>query len=275
MVASQGRVVLITGASSGIGRACADLLGEHGHIVYGTSRQPLADAPKGWRWLELDVTSDDSVQRAVATVLAAEGRIDVVVNNAGYALAGALEDTSIEEAKQQLDTNLLGAMRVCKAVLPSMRERRAGLFIHISSLGGEVGLPFQGLYSASKFALEGLTESLRQEVAPFGIQATLVQPGDVRTRITDNRVQARQSGPGSAYRASFEKALRTIEADERAGVPPEDVARRVLELLEKGSVRVRYSVGKLAQRAAVVAKSVLPSRTFELIVMSLYGLSRD
>ncbi|WP_163989627.1 SDR family oxidoreductase [Pyxidicoccus caerfyrddinensis] len=275
MVASQGRVVLITGASSGIGRACAELLSERGHTVYGTSRQPLTEAPKGWRWLELDVTRDDSVRRAVDAVLAAEGRIDVVVNNAGYALAGSLEDTSIEEARQQFETNLLGVLRVCKAVLPSMRERRSGLFIHISSLGGAVGLPFQGLYSASKFALEGLTESLRQEVAPFGIQATLVQPGDVHTRITENRVLASQSGQGSAYRAPFETALKTIEADERDGVPPEDVARTVLELLEHGRVRVRYSVGKLVQRAAVMAKWVLPSRAFEALVMSLYGLSRD
>ncbi|MBZ4418734.1 SDR family oxidoreductase [Myxococcus sp. RHSTA-1-4] len=275
MVAVQGRVVLITGASSGIGRACAELLSARGHIVYGTSRQPGAEAPPGWRLLEMDVTRDDSVQRAVDVVLAREGRIDVVVNNAGYALAGALEDISVEEAHRQLDTNLVGVLRVCKAVLPSMRERSSGLLVHISSLGGVVGLPFQGLYSASKFALEGLTESLRLEVAPFGIQATLVQPGDVRTRLTENRVKAQRSGPGSAYQAPFETALRTIEAEERAGVPPEEVARTVLELMEGGPVRVRYSVGKLAQRAAVLAKWVLPSRTFEQMVMSLYGLSRS
>ncbi|NMO17699.1 SDR family oxidoreductase [Pyxidicoccus fallax] len=274
MDASQGRVVLITGASSGIGRACAELLSARGHIVYGTSRRPGAVEARGWRLVEMDVTRDDSVQRAVDEVLTREGRIDVVVNNAGYALAGALEDISVEEASGLLDTNLLGVLRVCKAVLPSMRERRAGLLIHISSLGGMVGLPFQSFYSASKFALEGLTESLRQEVAPFGIQATLVQPGDVRTRLTENRVKAQRSGPGSAYQAPFETALRTIENDERNGVPAEDVARTVLELMEGGPVRVRYAVGKLAQRAAVLAKWVLPSRTFEQIVMSLYGLSR-
>jgi NAD(P)-dependent dehydrogenase (short-subunit alcohol dehydrogenase family) len=274
MNASHGRVVLITGASSGIGRACAELLSARGHTVYGTHRQPGVEAPSGWRLVELDVTRDDSVRRAVDALLAREGRIDVVVNNAGYALAGALEDISVEEARRQLDTNLLGVLRVCQAVLPSMRERRSGLIINISSLGGVVGLPFQGLYSASKFALEGLTESLRQEVAPFGIQATLVQPGDVRTRLTENRVRALRSGPGSAYQAPFEAALRVIEAEERAGVPPEVVARTVLELMERESVSVRYSVGKLAQRAAVLARWVLPSRTFEQLVMSLYGLSR-
>ncbi|MFP2932926.1 SDR family oxidoreductase [Pyxidicoccus sp. 3LG] len=274
MNASQGRVVLITGVSSGIGKACAELLSARGHRVYGTRRQPDATTPQGYQLLELDVTKDDSVQRAVEAVLAREGHIDVVVNNAGSALAGALEDTSVEEARRQLDTNLLGVLRVCKAVLPSMRARKAGLIINISSLGGVVGLPFQSLYSASKFALEGLTESLRQEVAPFGIEATLVQPGDVRTRLTDNRVRAQRSGEGSAYRERFETALRIIESEEQAGVPPEDVARKVLELMEGGAVRVRYSVGKVAQRSAVLAKLLLPSRTFEKLLMSLYGLSQ-
>ncbi|MCP3136069.1 SDR family oxidoreductase [Pyxidicoccus xibeiensis] len=276
MDASQGsRVVLITGASSGIGKACAELLVARGHVVYGTSRQPPAVEARGFHVLEMDVTRDDSVQGAVDAVLSREGHLDVVVNNAGYALAGALEDVSLDEARRLLDTNLLGVLRVCKAVLPSMRARRSGLIINISSLGGVVGLPFQSMYSASKFALEGLTESLRQEVAPFGIQATLVQPGDVRTRLTENRVQALQSGPGSVYRERFETALRVIEAEERAGVPPEDVARRVLEVMEDGAVRVRYSVGKVAQRGAVLAKMLLPSRTFEQLVMSLYGLSRS
>jgi NAD(P)-dependent dehydrogenase (short-subunit alcohol dehydrogenase family) len=266
-------VVLITGASSGIGQACAELLGAHGHTVYGTSRRPSPDG-EHHRMLEMDVTRDDSVQRAVDTVLAREGRIDVVVNNAGFVMAGAVEDVSIEEARQQLDTNFFGVLRVCKAVLPSMRERRSGLIINISSLGGAAGLPFQGLYSASKFALEGLTESLRQEVAPFGIEATLVQPGDVRTRVRENRVKARESGPGSAYREFFTKVLKTVEAEEGEGIAPQAVARKVLALTEKRRVRVRYTVGHLSQRVALMAKTLLPSRTFEQMVMSLYGLPR-
>ncbi|TQF10655.1 SDR family oxidoreductase [Myxococcus llanfairpwllgwyngyllgogerychwyrndrobwllllantysiliogogogochensis] len=275
MDTSQGsKVVLVTGASSGIGEACVELLTVRKHIVYGTSRQPSVRESVGYRMLEMDVTQDASVRRAVETVLAREGRIDVVVNNAGHALAGAVEDTSVEEAWRQLDTNVLGVLRVCQAVLPSMRERRSGRIINISSLGGAVGLPFQGFYSASKFALEGLTESLRQEVEAFGIHATLVQPGDVRTRLTDNRVRAAASGEGSAYRESFEKVLAIIEKEEREGVPSEDVARRVLEVMEVEAPDVRYSVGKLAQRAALVAKALLPAKTFEGILMSMYGLKR-
>ncbi|HZI14834.1 MAG TPA: SDR family oxidoreductase [Myxococcus sp.] len=269
----RGRVVLVTGASSGIGQACAELLGAAGHTVYGTSRRSLPDGARH-KMLELDVTDDGSVQRGVEAVLAAEGHVDVVVNNAGYVLAGSVEDVSLEEARQQLDTNFFGVMRVCKAVLPSMRERRSGLIINISSLGGAAGLPFQGLYSASKFALEGLTESLRQEVAPFGIEATLVQPGDVRTRVRENRVKARRSGPGSAYWEAFATVLKTVEAEEGEGVPPEDVAHKVLALTERRGVRVRYTVGHLSQRASLLAKTLLPSRTFEQLVMSLYGLTR-
>jgi NAD(P)-dependent dehydrogenase (short-subunit alcohol dehydrogenase family) len=267
------QVVLITGASSGIGKACAELLSAQGHTVYGTSRRP-SSAPGSYRLLEMDVTRDDSVQRTVEAILAEAGHIDVVVNNAGIALAGAIEDTSIEEARYQLDTNFLGVMRVCKAVLPSMRTRGSGLLVMISSLGGSVGLPFQGLYSASKFALEGLTEALRQELAPFGIQATLVQPGDVRTSITDNRIQTRQSGPGSPYRAHYETALRVIEKEERAGVAPEDVARQVLGLVGRPSVAVRYRVGHFSQRVYAASKALLSSRRFEKLIMSFYGLTR-
>ncbi|MCP3102168.1 SDR family oxidoreductase [Myxococcus sp. K15C18031901] len=275
MSTSQERsVVLVTGASSGIGEACAELLSARGHTVYGTSRQARAGQPARYAMLELDVTQEDSVRRAVATVLEREGRVDGVVNNAGHALAGALEDTSVEEAWKQLDTNVLGVLRVCRAVLPGMRERRSGRIINIGSLGGVVGLPFQGFYSASKFALEGLTESLRQELEPFGIQAALVQPGDVRTRLTDNRVRAAGSGEGSAYHAAFETVLGIIEKEEREGVPPEDVARCVLSLMEAPSMPVRVSVGKLAQRAAVVAKTVLPAKTFEGVLMSMYGLKK-
>ncbi|KFA90258.1 SDR family oxidoreductase [Archangium violaceum] len=273
MPSTEAKVVLVTGASSGIGQACARLLSARGHTVYGTSRKP-GTTLEGGRMLELDVTRDESVRRAVDTVLAESGRIDVVVNNAGFALAGAIEDTSLEEAQRQFDTNFFGVLRVCKAVLPDMRARGSGLIIQVSSLGGVVGLPFQGLYSASKFALEGLTESLRQEVAPFGVRVTLLQPGDVRTPITDNRVRVRQAGPGSSYQEYFEAALGIIEKEERAGVTPEAVAEQVLALMGRRVPEVRSTVGHLSQRVLTATKAFLPSKTFEKMVMSYYGLTR-
>ncbi|NOK05606.1 MULTISPECIES: SDR family oxidoreductase [Myxococcus] len=273
MSKSRRKVVLITGASSGIGQACAELLGAHGHAVHGTSRHPRADGAHH-RMAVLDVTDEDSVQRAVASVLAAEGQLDVVVNCAGFVMAGAVEDVSVEEAQRQMDTNFFGALRVCRAVLPTMRAQRSGLIVNISSMGGAAGLPFQGLYSASKFALEGMTESLRQEVAAFGIEATLLQPGDVLTRVREYRQRARQSGPGSAYQEAFERVMNLVESGEGAGVPPEQVARKLLALVERQRVDVRYSVGHLSQRVGLVSKRLLPGRTFEHIVMALHGMSR-
>src|SRR5580700_9890414 len=153
MAASQKRVVLVTGASSGIGRACAELLAARGYRVDGASRRPVSRALV--EPVSMDVRDDASVRDAVEGVMAREGRIDIVVNNAGIAIAGAVEDTSIEEAIEQFDVNFFGVLRVCRAVLPHMRERRSGYIVNIGSIGGLVAIPFQGLYSASKFALKG------------------------------------------------------------------------------------------------------------------------
>ena len=264
------KVILVTGASSGIGRACADLLHARGHLVYGANRDPArVDAP--WRKLAMDVTDEASVSRAIETLIAEQGRIDVVVNNAGLVLAGAIEDTSLDEAKSQLDTNLFGAMRVCKAVLPSMRARGAGLIINIGSLAGLVGLPFQGLYSASKFAIEGFTEALRLEVAAFGVEAVVVEPGDIATSVVENRVRAAASGEGSAYRDAFRAVVATYEKEERAGAAPTVVARRILAIIETSP---RYAAGPFAQRLLTGLKAFVPAKTFEWGLMLYYGLKR-
>jgi NADP-dependent 3-hydroxy acid dehydrogenase YdfG len=165
----KARVVLITGASSGIGQACARHLARQGYQVFGTSRRPQGGADEPFEMIPMDVTDEDSVRQGVATVLARAGRLDVVVNNAGFGFGGAVEDTSIDEARELFETNLFGMLRVCRAVLPHLRERRAGTIVNVSSLAGLIGQPFVGMYCATKFATEGLTEALRMEVRPFGI----------------------------------------------------------------------------------------------------------
>ena len=269
---SGSKVILVTGASSGIGRACAALLHEKSHVVYGTSRKPADETP--WRMLRLDVTSDDSVKGAVARILSEQGRIDVVINNAGLVMAGAIEDTSLDEARLQIDTNLFGVVRVCKAALPAMRDKRSGLIINVGSLAGVVGLPFQGFYSASKFALEGLTEALRLEVAAFEIDAVIIEPGDIATSVVQNRVRVAASGAASPYRAAFETTVATFEKEETAGARPDVVARRVLSIIEGGRPAVRYSVGPIGQRLLSGLKPFLPSRWFEFGLMIYYGLKR-
>lgn len=282
MASSRNRVVLITGASSGIGKACALHLASAGYRVIGTTRQPSAPIEQALRQassetsqlevITLDVDDERSVDSAIALILEVHGRIDVVVNCAGFGFGGAVEQTSIEEARAIIETNLLGILRVSKAVLPVMRSQGKGLVVNISSIGGRIGLPFQGFYSATKFALEGLTESLRMEVRPFGVRAVLIEPGDFSTGFTDSRRLVRASEAGDPYRAAQDHVLSIVEKDERGGATPEKIARLIERILRKRSPRVRYTVGPVAQRIAAGLKNVLPSKVFEWVLSMYYGV---
>lgn len=276
MNSSPQRVVLITGASSGIGKTCADYLQGRGYRVYGTSRRAtaLGDEPvAGLRMIAMDVTSEASVQQAVDLVLAREGRIDVVVNNAGYGIAGSVEDTSIEEAQAQLDTNFFGTLRVCRAVLPILRRQGAGTLVNVSSIGGLISIPYQGLYSASKFAVEGMTESLRAELRPFGVQVVLIEPGDFRTGFTADRRIAAAAQQGSPYRIPFRAALSVMERDEQNGATPDAIARLLERIINTRSPRLRYLVGPAAQKFSVtVLKKLLPQTWFEAMIAGYYRI---
>lgn len=220
--------------------------------------------------LAMDVNSDQSVNAAIEQIVRAEGRIDVVVNNAGFGIAGAIEDTSIEEARALFKTNFFGMLRVCRAVLPVMRGAHQGMIVNISSLGGRIGLPYQGLYSATKFAVEGMSEALRMEVRPFGIRVTMIEPGDFRTGFTSNRRYVAAAKENPAYQASFERTIKVAEKDEQTGSSPERIARLLVRILRKPSPRVRYSVGGMSQRGAAFLKQILPSRFFEWALMKYY-----
>jgi NAD(P)-dependent dehydrogenase (short-subunit alcohol dehydrogenase family) len=197
----------------------------------------------------------------------------VVVNNAGDGIAGAVEDTSIEEARAQLDTNFYGVLRVCRAALPTMRRQRNGLIVNVSSLGGLVGLPFQGLYSASKFAVEGISEVLRMEVKPFGVRVVLVEPGDFRTGFTAQRRKTAASQGDSAYAANFGRALAVMEQDETGGADPALVARLLERIINAPSPRLRYMVGGFVQKFSVgFLRMVLPQKLFEYFLMMSYKI---
>ncbi len=278
MNASNQRVVLITGASSGIGRACAAHLGRKGYRVYGTSRRappegepPTDDRP--FTLIPMDVTDDASVEWGVRLILEREGRLDVVVNNAGMGYAGSVEDTSIEEAREQLETNFFGALRVCRAALPHMRERGGGYIVNISSIGGLVGIPFQALYSASKFAIEGLTEALRLEVKPYNIRVSLIEPGDCCTGFTANRRKTRACQRGSVYDERSAAALAVMEKDEQCGEPLDHVAHLLERIITHPAPRLRYQVGPLPERVAIWLKRFVPSAMFEWGLSKYYKLS--
>lgn len=220
----------------------------------------------------MDVDDEDSVRRAVGQVIEKEGRIDVVVNCAGFGIAGAVEDTSIEEAKAQFETNFFGVLRVCQAVLPIMREQGSGLIINISSIAGLISVPFQGFYSASKFALEGLTEALRLEVSPFGIRVVLVEPGDFQTGFAANRRKVAHSDNTTAYGDRLAKALSVSEKDESKGHHPIAIARLIERIIRNPSPKLRYSVGPLFERLTPALKHILPYRLTEWLTMKYFDL---
>ncbi|MHB1293386.1 MAG: SDR family NAD(P)-dependent oxidoreductase [Anaerolineae bacterium] len=272
-------IVLVTGASSGIGQACATHLAKRGYRVFGTSRAappPAAphDAAAGLvEMLQMNVDDEDSVERGVAQVLARAGKIDVVVNCAGFGIAGAVEDTSIEEAKAQLETNLFGVWRVCRAVLPPMREQGSGIIVNVSSIGGLIGIPYQAAYSASKFALEGLSEALSAEVRPLGIRVVQIEPGDLATQFTARRRRTAASSQNPAHRERFDRALHAMEISEQQGPSPKIVARLLERIIQNPSPRLRYTVGPFTQRLAATLKKCLPDRLFEWIMMKSYGIA--
>jgi NAD(P)-dependent dehydrogenase (short-subunit alcohol dehydrogenase family) len=219
--------------------------------------------------LQMNVDQDESVSQTIDAIRRKAGRLDVVVNNAGFGYAGAVEDTSIEEAKAQFETNFYGVLRVCQAVLPLMREQGAGLIVNVSSIAGRIGLPFQGLYSAAKFAVEGLSEALRMEVRSFGVHVVLVEPGDFQTAFTSRRLLTERS-ERPAYATAFSRALAVIVHDETHGFKPDAFARKIEGIIKRRSPRLRYTVGSFSNRLAAVLKSVLPGRLFEWIIRDHY-----
>jgi NAD(P)-dependent dehydrogenase (short-subunit alcohol dehydrogenase family) len=269
-MSDTARSVLVTGASAGIGRAVADRLHAAGWTVTGASRRGSASA--AWTGLVMDVDDDASVRSGVSALLQKTGGIDALVAAAGWGLAGAVESSSIEEAKAQLETNFWGCVRIVQRVLPAMREQGGGRIVLVSSIGGALGIPFQAFYSASKFALEGFGESLAYEVAPFGIDVTLVQPGNVKTDFTDSRRMARAARDDGVYGQAAAKAISRMERDERNGVPADHAAAVVEKVLTARRPPRRVSVGKAGERAGLYAKRLLPFRMFESGARSSLGV---
>jgi NAD(P)-dependent dehydrogenase (short-subunit alcohol dehydrogenase family) len=266
----MGEVVLITGASSGIGRACADRLHGLGWAVVGASRRGTTTG--GWDAVAVDVDRDGSVQSGVAGVVAEHGRLDAVVTCAGWGLAGAVEETPLADAHQQLETNFWGTVRVVQAALPVMRGQGGGRVVLMSSIGGVVGIPFQAFYTASKFALEGYGEALAYEVAPFGIEVTLVEPGNVRTGFTAARRDVPPAGRATAYADAVARAVGKMAEDEAGGVDPDRVAAVVQRVLEARRPPRRASVGRLDERVGIIGKRLIPYRLFERAAKGSLGV---
>lgn len=264
-------IVFITGISSGFGLETARLLSQEGHTVYGTVRRSVEPLPNV-HYLQLDVRDHDAVSDVVRQIVEKEGRIDVLVNNAGMGIGGPLEFATEEEVRLQMDTNFMGLVHCVDAVLPYMRQQKSGKIIALSSIGGLMGLPFQGFYSASKFAIEGYCEALRLETKSMGIQVVVMRPGDFATGFTGSRKKVVNQAALQAY-PIYQTAIEKVEHDENGGLKPEVLACKISQIIQKKQPRNGYVVASLEQKLSVFLKRILPARWFDRILGSYYKVA--
>ena len=270
---AQRPVALVTGASSGIGLATASLLAARGYRTFGTSRHPdQRPGPKGVEMLQLDVTSDTGVRATIAEAVGRAGPIDVLVNNAGFGLFGAIEETSLEEARGQFETTFWGAVRLIEQVLPSMRERRSGRIINVSSVLGFMPVPFQAFYVASKHALEGYSEVLNFEVRPFGIFVSLIEPSFIRTGFIEHRQEAKT--PLAVYKSQRDRVSPMMRERTDSGSDPDMVAGVILKAISTSDPAVRYPVG-FNGAMLQATRSFVPAFIFDRVLRKSFALDES
>ncbi len=266
------KVVLITGGSSGIGKSIGVFLSSKGFKVYGTTRNLKNHVSfDAFELLQLDVREPESIRTAVSRIITQEGRLDVLVNNAGVGITGPIEETPHEEILNVFDINVHGPVHVMKAVLPQMRKQGGGTIINITSIAGYMGLPFRGFYSATKGALGLLTEALRMEIKDFGITITNLAPGDFATNIAAGRYHAPVI-KDSAYEDKYQKNLDLINEHVDSGGDPKEVAHKVYAIINKSNPKVHYPVGAFMQKLSLFLKRVLPGRWYEKLLLNHYKL---
>jgi NAD(P)-dependent dehydrogenase (short-subunit alcohol dehydrogenase family) len=267
----MSKVVLITGGSSGIGKAVGEFLHHKGFVVYGTSRNPARISDSVFPLLQLDVRNPESIQSAILQITQKSGRIDVVINNAGVGITGPLEEIPTQEIKNNFETNFFGPIEVMKAVLPQMRLQKSGLIINITSIAGYMGLPYRSVYSASKGALELITEALRMEVKSFGIDITNVAPGDFATNIASGRFHAPVI-KGSAYEKTYSESLKMMDEHVSKGSNPDEMANAILAIIQNPNPDIHYKVGSFLQKFSIILKRILPDKQYEKLMMKHYKL---
>ena len=278
----ERKVALVTGSSSGIGFETALILARTGIHTYATMRNlekskniiEIANTENlPLQVIQLDVNNDTSVKYAIDRIISEKKRIDVLVNNAGYGLFGSLEDISIEEIKMQFETNFFGVIRVTKQVLPIMREQNGGIIINVSSVGGRIGLPVLSAYHSTKFALEGLSESISYEVEPFGIRVVIIEPGVIRTNIMNSSISTtKASDPKSPYIKLMQKVESRFRSNmENASSPPEAVAKVILQAVTSENPELRYTVGNDAA-TLIQARTNMPDKEFQKIIMQNFSV---
>lgn len=267
----MAKIVLITGASSGIGRSIGKYLHQKGYKVYGTSRFPKEKIIDGIHFVALDVTKKETIEAAVSEILQKEGKIDFLINNAGMGITGPIEETPDEEITRVFDTNYFGVIKMIKAVLPSMRENGGGFIINITSIAGYMGLPYRGIYSATKGALELTTEAFRMELKDFNIRMTNIAPGDFATNIASGRYHA-PLVKGSPYEKHYGNTLELMNKDVDAGKDPILMAKKIYDVMQSKNPTIHYKVGAFIQKFSIALKHILPDKLYEKMLLKHYKL---
>lgn len=271
----MSKVILITGGTSGIGQAIAHYMAKRNFKVYATRRNTSpADESTGIHFLTMDVTLPEKIRQEIDILIETEKRVDVLINNAGISMAGPLEETPLTEIRRVFETNFFGMVQVTQQVLPAMRRQHDGLIINISSIGGLMGLPFYGVYSASKHAVEGFSESLSMEVRPFGIKVCLIEPGEYQSRLAANR-RVQSVSELSPYFDNFQKFNRVSGQESQRARDPHEIARLVYQIINRPNPAVRYKTGTLMEKLTPALKNILPSRMFEKLIMDHYGINDE
>ncbi len=267
----MSKVVLITGGSSGIGKSVGEYLQEKGFKVYGTSRNPDRYPNSVFPIVALDVTKTETISSCIAEVLRQESKIDVLINNAGAGITGPIEEIPDAEIKRNFETNLFGPINVIKAVLPTMRLQKSGLIINVTSIAGYMGLPYRGIYSASKGALELITEAFRMELKDFNIHMSNVAPGDFATNIAAGRYHAPVKDD-SPYKEKYGNSLKMMDEHVDSGNDPKQMAEAILKIIQTKKPRTHYKVGAFMQKFSIVLKRILPDTVYEKLLMNHYKL---
>ena len=267
----MSKVVLITGGSSGIGKSVGEFLQTKGFKVFGTSRNPNNYPESKFPIIALDVTKPETISKCIFDVLTQESRIDVLINNAGAGITGPIEEIPDSEIKRNFETNFFGPINVIKAVLPTMRQQNSGLIINVTSIAGYMGLPYRGVYSASKGALELITEAFRMELKGFNINMTNVAPGDFATNIAAGRYHAPVL-ENSPYKATYGNTLSMMDEHVDSGSDPKQMAEAIYKIIETKNPKVHYKVGAFMQKFSIVLKRILPDTVYEKLLMNHYKL---
>ncbi len=265
------KVVFITGGSSGIGKSIGIYLTQKGYKVYGTSRNAQAVTDTPFPLVSLDVRKTETIKSAISEIIEKENRIDIVINNAGVGITGPLEEIPLQEIKNNFEVNVFGPIEIMKAVLPTMRQQQSGLIINITSIAAYMGLPYRGVYSSSKGALELITEALRMEVKSFGIEITNLAPGDFATDIASRRYHA-PLVKGSAYEISYGNTLQMMDEHVHSGSDPIQVAEAVFKIIQTPKPNIHYKVGAFMQKFSIVLKRLLSDKMYEKLLMNHYKL---